>query len=112
MTKLYLEIVLGQDGDRPRGLREIEAGLRGLGDWLDYVERYETEGLYWDPGLYLRKEIQRILVMIECRDIDWSQLIANGELLGREFEQEIDESQKQFEDALGDGDDDGGGLGG
>ncbi len=50
--------------------------------------------------------------MIESRDIDWSQLIANGELLGREFEQEIDESQKQFEDALEDGDDDGGGLGG
>ncbi len=40
LAKLYLGLVLGQDGDRPRGLREIEAGLRGLGDWLDYVERY------------------------------------------------------------------------
>jgi len=103
LAKLYLGLVLGQDGDRPRGLKEIEAGLRGLGDWLDYVERYESEGRYWDPGLHLRKEIQRSLAMIESKNIDWSQLIAGGEQLGREFEEEIDESQKQFQDDLGKG---------
>ncbi len=103
LAKLYLGLVLGQDGDRPRGLKEIEAGLRGLGDWLDYVERYESEGRYWDPGLYLRKEIQRSLAMIESGDINWSHLIARGEQFGREFEEEIDESQKQFQNDLGKG---------
>ncbi len=48
--------------------------------------------------------------MIGSRDIKWSKLIASGERLGREFEEEIDESQKQFEDnVIGDGD--GGGPG-
>ena len=109
-AKLYLGMVLGQDGDRARGLREIEAGLRGIGDWLDDLERNLPDGLYWDPGLYLRKEIQESLVMIGSRDIKWSKLIASGERLGREFEEEIDESQKQFEDnVIGDGD--GGGPG-
>ena len=89
--------------DRPGGLKEIEAGLRGLGGWLDYVERYESEGRYWDPGLYLRKEIQRSLAMIESGDINWSHLIARGEQFGREFEEEIDESQKQFQNDLGKG---------
>ncbi len=103
LAKLYLGLVLGRDGDRPRGLKEIEAGLRGLGDWLDYVERYESEGHYWDPGLYLRKEIQRSLAMIESGDINWSHLIARGEQFGREFEEEIDESQKQFQNDLGKG---------
>ena len=100
LAKLYLGLVLGRDGDRPRGLKEIEAGLRGLGDWLDYVERYEWEGRYWDPGLHLRKEIQRNLAMIESGDINWSQLIAGGGQLGREFEEEIDESQNQFNHSL------------
>jgi tetratricopeptide (TPR) repeat protein len=105
LAKLYLGLVLGQDGDRPRGLKEIEAGLRGLGDWLDDLERNLPDGLYWDPGLHLRKEIQRSLAMIESRDIRWSKLIASGERLGREFEEEIDESQKQFEDnVVADGD--------
>ncbi len=103
LAKLYLGLILVRDGDRPRGVREIEAGLRGLGDWLDYVERYETESRYWDPGLHLRKEIQRSLAMIESGDINWSHLISRGEQLGREFEEEIDESQKQFQDDLGKG---------
>ncbi len=103
LAKLYLGLVLVRDGDRPRGVREIETGLRGLADWLDYVERYETESRYWDPGLHLRKEIQRSLAMIESGDINWSHLIARGEQLGREFEEEIDESQKQFQDDLGKG---------
>ncbi len=103
LAKLYLGLVLVRDGDRPRGVREIETGLRGLADWLDYVERYETESRYWDPGLHLRKEIQRSLAMIESGDINWSHLIARGEQLGREFEEEIDESQKQFQNDLGKG---------
>ncbi len=100
LARLYLGLVLARDGDRPRGLKEIEAGLRGLGDWLDYVERYEWEGRYWDPGLHLRKEIQRNLAMIKSGDINWSQLIAGGGQLGREFEEEIDESQNQFNHSL------------
>ena len=112
LARLYLGLVLGQDGDRPRGLKEIEAGLRGLAGWLDDLERNHPEGVYWGPGLHLRREIQRNLAMIESKNIDWSQLIASGEQLGRDFEEEIDESQKQFEDALGDGDGDGDGGGG
>ena len=49
--------------------------------------------------------------MIESKNIDWSQLIASGEQLGRDFEEEIDESEKQFEDDLSGGDDGGGGNG-
>ena len=59
-------------------------------------------------GWYLRREIQRSLSLIESRDIDWFQLIASGEQLGREFEQQIDESKKQFEDDLSDSDGGGG----
>lgn len=109
LARLYLGLVLGQDGDRQRGLREIEAGLKGLRDWLDDLERNLSEGVYWDPRLHLRKEIHKSLAMIESRDVNWTQLIASGEWLGREFEEEIDESEKQFEDDLGDGD--GGGNG-
>ncbi len=105
MAKLYLGLVLARDGDKPRGLKEIAAGLRGLENWLDYVDRTSTEGPYWDPGNYLRKEIQRSLAMIESKNIDWSQLIASGEQLGREFEEEIDAALDQFNDAISDGED-------
>jgi len=37
LARLYLGLVLAQNGDRERGLREIEAGLKGVVDWFDYV---------------------------------------------------------------------------
>jgi len=37
MAKLYLGLTLTRSGDRQRGLKEIESGLRGLNEWLDYI---------------------------------------------------------------------------
>ena len=102
LAKLYLGLVLARDGNRRRGLNEIESGLRGLAHWLEYIDRYDREGRYWDPGGDLMREIQRNLAMIEGRDINWVDIITSGDWLGKEFEEEIDESQKQFEDSLSD----------
>ena len=65
MAKLYLGLVLARDGDKPQGLREIKAGLRGLENWLVYIDRTSTEGEFWDPGNTLRKEIPGTLAMME-----------------------------------------------
>ncbi len=84
-------MVLARDGDRPKGLREIEAGLRGFQQWFDNLFRtFPEEHRFWDPGGELDREIKRILAMIEGRDINWDELIARGERLGQEFEEEID----------------------
>ena len=91
LAKLYLGLVLARDGDRPKGLREIEAGLRGFQQWFDNLFRtHPKESSFWDPGGELKREIKRILAMIEGRDINWDELIARGERLGQEFEEEID----------------------
>ena len=109
LAKLYLGLALARDGDRPRGLREIELGLRRLLNWLDHMERYDLDGTYWDPNRRLRSEIRKSVAMIEGRDIIWPELIASGEWLGREFEDEIDlASEDSLEDLEDDDDDDGG----
>jgi len=100
LAKLYLGLVLVRDGDRPRGLREVGAGLKGLGDWLDDLEQTHPDGRYWDPDRRLRSEIQRSLAMIKGRDINWSEIIASGEWLGREFEEEIDLAEQDRIDDL------------
>ncbi len=94
LAKLYLGLVLARDGEPEKGRREIEAGLKGLGDWLDYIDRHRADGRYWDPGKRLRNEIQRNLGVIQGRDINWAQLIASGEWLGKEFEMEVDFVQR------------------
>src|SRR4051794_21051163 len=38
LARLYLGLTLAREGDRTHGLQEIESGLTGIHDWLDYVE--------------------------------------------------------------------------
>ena len=97
LATLYLGLVLAKDGDRERGLKELEAGLRGLNDWLDYLELYHTDGRFWDPGRQLRSEIQRELGIIKGKEVNWSEIIAGAEYLGEQFEKEIDEAKRHRE---------------
>lgn len=97
LAKLYLGLALTRSEDRQRGLKEIEHGLRGLHEWLDYVNQYAvfSYGQYWDPANEIRTEIQNSLAMISGKDIDWQKLIANGDWVGRKIEEEIDIARRQ-----------------
>lgn len=97
MAKLYLGLTLARSEDRQAGLRQIESGLRGLHEWLDYVNQYAafSYGQYWDPLREIRTEIQNSLAMISGKDIDWQKLIASGEWVGRKMEEEIDIARRQ-----------------
>jgi tetratricopeptide (TPR) repeat protein len=97
MAKLYLGLALARSGDRQRGMKEIESGMRGLHEWLDYVNQYAvfSYGQYWDPTNEIRSEIQTILAMISGKEIDWEKLTASGEWVGRKMEEEIDIAQRQ-----------------
>ena len=90
LARLYLGLVLVQDGDRPRGLKEVESGMRGLYDWLEYITYNTRYGQFWDPRREIRSEIQNNLAMISRQEIDLQRLIAGGESVGTKMEVEID----------------------
>jgi tetratricopeptide (TPR) repeat protein len=101
MARLYLGLTLIREGDRTTGLKEIEAGLRGLQAWFDNLFRTSPEGRYWDPSNQLRDEIKRILAMVEGSDVSRARIVRPVERLGRGFDNEIDTVQsEQIQDAL------------
>jgi hypothetical protein len=110
MAKLYLGLTLSRSGDRQSGLKEIEGGLRGLHEWLDYANQYAafSYGQYWDPTNEIRSEIQNSLGMISGKEIDFQNLIASGEWAGRKMEEEIDIARRQESRDRSRGDDKGG----
>jgi len=97
IARLYLGLTLAREGDRQRGLKEIESGMRGINNFLDYInqaQRYSI-GQYWDPGRDIRSAIQSNLAMISGRDLDWQRLTVNTEWLGIRMEQESDLARRQ-----------------
>jgi len=97
ITRLYLGLTLAREGDRARGLKEIEGGMRGITSFLDYInqaQRYSI-GQFWDPDTDIRRAIQNDLAMISGRDLDWQRLIADTEWLGIRMEEESDLARRQ-----------------
>jgi tetratricopeptide (TPR) repeat protein len=96
IARLYYGLSLACEGDRQRGLKEIEGGIRGIHDWLEYVtETHRSSfGQFWDPRREIRSAIQGDLAMIAGRDLDWKKLVSDGEWLGKRIEEEIDRARQ------------------
>jgi tetratricopeptide (TPR) repeat protein len=96
VTRLYLGLTLARSGDRQRGLKEIEGGMRGIHDWLDYInEAFRFSfGQFWDPARAIRSAIEGDLAMISGRELDWQKLITSGEWIGMMMEEEGDKARR------------------
>jgi len=101
LARIYLGLTLARTGDRSAAVKEIQSGMQGLHDWLEYMERSRPFSAYWDPLREIRSELEKNLQMIGGKDIVWDQLIASGEWIGKRMEEEIDnvrrDERRQFE---------------
>jgi tetratricopeptide (TPR) repeat protein len=111
MARLYLGLTLARSGDRQQGLNEIQAGMKGISDWLEYItQAYRFSfGQFWDPRREIRSAIQGDLAMMDNKALDWQKLISDGEWLGKRVEEEVnlarrDEREDRMRDTSGRGD--------
>jgi tetratricopeptide (TPR) repeat protein len=105
MARLYLGLTLVRSGNRPEGLKEIQGGMRGISAWIEYISQAHrfTFGQFWDTTREIRAAIQEDLAMSDSKELDWQQLISDGEWLGKRLEEEIDLARRdEREDRLRD----------
>jgi tetratricopeptide (TPR) repeat protein len=95
LARLYLGLTRARSGDSANGVRDIESGMKGLYDWLEYYESRKPFEAFWDPGREIRSAIEKEIKLISANKIDWPQLIPNAEWLGQKFEDEIDQVRRQ-----------------
>jgi tetratricopeptide (TPR) repeat protein len=95
LARLYLGLTLARAGDRSAAaLKQIESGLKGLRDWLQYMNDTDPFDAFWDPLGEIRSEIDKDLTMISAKDIGWTKLISSGEWVGKRMEEEIDKVRR------------------
>lgn len=95
IARLYLGLTLARSGDRQGGLKEIEGGMRGIHDWIEYITQAHrfSFGQFWDPAGEIRSAIQGDLAMISGREFDWQRLISDGEWVAKRMEEEGDKAR-------------------
>jgi tetratricopeptide (TPR) repeat protein len=90
LAKVFLGLTLLRRGDGPNGSRQLERGLRGVNDWIEYENSRDPFKSFWDPGQQIRKEITRGLAMIYAEGADRQMLIESAEWIGMKMEDEVD----------------------
>jgi tetratricopeptide (TPR) repeat protein len=96
VARLYLGLTFARSGDRQRGLKEIEDGMRGIHGWLEWVTEAHrfSFGQFWDPARAIRTAIRSDLAMISSREFDWQKLISDGEWIAMQMEEEGDKARR------------------
>jgi tetratricopeptide (TPR) repeat protein len=99
LSRLYLGLTLARLDDRQSGLKDIEAGTKGIGDFINNITGYASPDIaqYWDPGRAIRNSVNTNIKMIAAGNFDWPTLITNSESLASAFEQEPDRANEQRE---------------
>ncbi len=106
-ARVFLGLLMSQDGARRTGKEELVDGLNGLVQWLDTTRYGTPRGALWDPGDYLAKEIGQTLKLLQAEEVNWREINENLVRLARNFDDEIDDVKRdyQFEVTDDDGND-------
>lgn len=90
LAHLYLGLTLLRTGDRDRGRKEIENGLKGIHETLEYIDSDRIYGFNWDPARTIRSDIENTL----AGKLDDSQLAVAALRIGSAFDEEIDQVRR------------------
>src|SRR5262249_50076720 len=69
LARLYLGLTRGRNGDSANGVRDIQSGMKGLYDWIEYYESSKPFEAFWDPGREIRSTIEKELKLIAANKI-------------------------------------------
>jgi len=104
-ARVFLGLTLSQTGRTREGKAELVAGLNGMERWLD-TTRSSNAGRaeFWDPGDYLANEIAQTLKLLQAEEINWREIDENVVRLAKNFDDEIDEVERDYEFQVNDDD--------
>ena len=94
LAQIYLGLTFMRLNEEPRGLKELDSGMKGLYDWLEYMNRTMPYTAFWDPRREIRSELEKDIEMIAGKDINRQELVASAEWIGQRMENEIDEVRR------------------
>jgi tetratricopeptide (TPR) repeat protein len=92
VARLYLGLTQYRLGDQKAALTNIQRGMQGIYNWLEYLNTNFAQdfGRDWDISGTIRGRIKKDFAIISSDNIDWPQLVADGEHLGMRIEDEED----------------------
>lgn len=105
LAQVYLGLTQLRSGDRERGRKTVEGGLKGLHETIEFIAADNVHGHFWDPGRTIRTDIEKTL----GGKLTDSEFMLAASQIGKDFDDEIDRARR--DEALSRGGGGGGGGG-
>jgi len=94
IARLYLGLIGARERPNEADRKQLQAGLQGVYDRIDYIKRFTFAGDFWDPSSQLSTELLESIKAVSAAQVSWSNVIPRVEGLMLKIENEIDQAQR------------------
>ena len=94
IARLYVGLIGAREQMNESSRKQIQAGLQGVYDRIEYIKRFTFAGEFWDPSGQLSAELLALIKTVSAPQMDWSSAIPRIEQLGLKIENEVDQAQR------------------
>ena len=94
VARLYVGLIGTREQMNETSRKQIQAGLQGVYDRIEYIKRFTVAGEFWDPSGQLSTELLALIKAVSAPQVDWSSVIPRVEQLGLTIENEVDQAQR------------------
>ena len=94
IARLYLGLVGARDGMNDSSRQDIQSGLQGIYNRIEYIKSFAYAGEFWDPSGRLSTETLALIKSVAAPQVDSKIVIPRIEQLTLAIENEIDQVQR------------------
>ena len=94
VARLYLGLIGAREQMNEASRKQIQAGLQGVYDRIEYIKHFTVAGEFWDPSNQLSAELLALIKAVSAPQVDWSSVIPRVEQLGLTIENEVDQARR------------------
>jgi len=94
VARLYLGLIGAREQTNEISRTQIQAGLQGIYDRIEYIRRFTFAGEFWDPSGQLSAELLALVKTVAAPQVDWRSAIPRIEQLGLSLENEVDRAHR------------------
>lgn len=94
IARLYFGLIGAREKPDASSHKQVQAGLQGVYDRIDYIKRFTFAGEFWDPSNQLSAELLDLIKVLSAPQVSWNNVIPRVEELMLKIENEVDQAQR------------------
>jgi len=94
IARVYLGLIDARERPNETDRKQLQAGLQGVYDRIDYIKRFTFVGEFWDPSNRLTAELLELIKAVSAPQVSWNAVIPRVEEVMLKIENEIDQAER------------------